>query len=114
LIPIARRRLEEGKQAFELDEILSLNEQANILLVAPHARRGLNNLLAGREGGRRRNPGGKGERETLAFDFLEAVKANPQLTQQEFMASQVSSASVRTLRRGLKDLHSSAKSGQLE
>lgn len=115
LIPIARRRLEEGKQAFELDEILTLNEQANMLLVAPHAHRGLNNLLAGRrEGGRRRNPGGKSERETLALDFLEAVKANPQLTQQEFMASQVSSASVRTSRRGLEDLRSSAKSGEIE
>ena len=98
LIPIARQRLEEGKQAFELDEILTLNEQANILLVAPHARRGLNNLLAGREGGRRRNPGGKSERETLALDFLAAKKANLRLTQREFIASQVSSASVRTLR----------------
>src|SRR6266851_5989241 len=63
LIPIARRRLETGKQAFELGEILTLNEQANMLLIAPHAHRGLNNLLAGREGGRRRNPGGKSERE---------------------------------------------------
>jgi hypothetical protein len=56
LIPIAMRRLEEGEQALELEEIFALNERANQLLIAPHAHRGLNVLIAGRAGGRRRNP----------------------------------------------------------
>lgn len=112
LIPIARRHLEEGKQALDLDEIFTLNEQANGLLMAPHAHRGLNNLVAAREGGRRRNPEGRDERESLALLFLEEKRADPQLTQRQFIANHAPSATARTLRRGLKDLKSLAGSGE--
>lgn len=112
LIPIARRQLEEGKQALDLNEIFTLNEQANTMLTAPHAHRGLNNLIAAHEGGRRRNPEGTDERESLARLFLEEKRAAPQLTQRQFMANHRLSASVRTLRRGLKDLRSVADSGE--
>lgn len=104
LIPIAMRRLEEGKQALELEEIFTLNERANQLLIAPHARRGLSVLIAGREGGRRRNPEGKTAREELALEFCEAKKADAQLTQQQFLDSRGISVSPKTLQRGLRDL----------
>jgi hypothetical protein len=104
LIPIATRRLEEGKQALELEEIFTLNERANQLLVAPHAHRGLNVLIAGREGGRRRNPEGKTAREELALEFCEGKKADAQLTQQQFLYSRGISVSPKTLQRGLRDL----------
>ena len=98
LIPIARRCLEAGKQALELEEIFTLNEHANRLLLAPHVHRGMDVLIAGREGGRRRNPEGKSGREQLALDFCEAKKINPELTQQEFLNSRGTSASAKTLR----------------
>jgi hypothetical protein len=104
LIPIAMRRLEEGEQALELEEIFKLNERANQLLVAPHVQRGLNVLLAGREGGRRRNPEGKTAREELALEFREAKKADAQLTQQQFLDNRGISVSPKTLQRGLRDL----------
>lgn len=104
LIPIAMRRLEEGKQALELEEIFTLNERANQLLIAPHAHRGLHVLIAGREGGRRRNPEGKAARKELALDFCEAKKADAQLTQQQFLDGCGNSVSPKTLQRGLRDL----------
>jgi len=87
LIPIAIRRLEEGKQALELEEIFALDKRADQLLTAPHVRRGLNVLFAGREGGRRRNPEGKNAREELATAYCEAKRADPKLTQQKFLHS---------------------------
>jgi hypothetical protein len=107
LIPIARRHLEVGKPALELNEIYMLNDRANMLLIAPHVRRGLNNLAAGRAGGRRRNPAGKETRESFTLEFLAARKANPRLTQLKFVQSRNPPASVKTLQRGLKDLKSS-------
>ncbi len=41
-IPIARRRLEQGQESWELAQIERLNALANGLLTAPHTRRGLN------------------------------------------------------------------------
>jgi hypothetical protein len=107
LIPIARRNLEAGNPALELSEIFMLNDRANMLLIAPHLHRGLNNLAAGREGGRRRNPAGKDTRESFALEFLAARKAKPGLTQREFAQSRNSAGSVKTLQRGLRDLKSS-------
>jgi hypothetical protein len=107
LIPIARRNLETGKPALELNEIFMLNDRANMLWMAPHVRRGLNNLAAGRAGGRRRNPAGKETRESFALEFLEARKASPRLTQLKFVQSRNPPVSVKTLQRGLKDLKSS-------
>jgi hypothetical protein len=107
LIPIARRNLETGKPALELNEIFVLNDRANMLFIAPHLRRGLNNLAAGRAGGRRRNPAGKETRESFALEFLEARKARPGLTQQEFTQSRNPAVSMKTLQRGLKDLKAS-------
>ena len=107
LIPIARRHLEAGKPALELNEIFMLNDRANMLFIAPHLRRGLNNLAAGRAGGRRRNPAGKETREALAFEFLRARKARPSLTRQQFIQSRNPAACLKTLQRGLKDLKSS-------
>jgi hypothetical protein len=107
LIPIARRHLEEGKPALELNEIFMLNDQANMLLIAPHLRRGLDNLAAARAGGRRRNPTGKETRQAFALEFVEARKAKPGLSQREFAESCNPPISVKTLRRGLKELESS-------
>jgi hypothetical protein len=107
LILIARRHLEAGKPALELSEIFMLNDQANMLLIGPHLRRGLNNLAAGRAGGRRRNPAGKETRESFALEFLAASEVRPSLTQQEFTQSRNSAVSMKTLQRGLKDLKSS-------
>jgi hypothetical protein len=107
LILIARRHLEAGKPALELSEIFMLNDQANMLLIGPHLRRGLNNLAAGRAGGRRRNPAGKETRESFALEFLAAREVRPSLTQQEFTQSRNSAVSMKTLQRGLKDLKSS-------
>jgi hypothetical protein len=104
LIPIAMRRLEEGEQALELEEIFKLNERANQLLVAPHVQRGLNVLIAGREGGRRRNPEGKTARDELALEFCEAKKVDAALTQQQFLDKRGISVSPKTLQRGLRDL----------
>jgi len=107
LIPIARRHLEEGKPALELNEIYMLNDRANMLWIAPHVRRGLNNLAAGRAGGRRRNPVGKETRESLALEFLGARKVSPRLTQLKFVQRRNPPACLKTLQRGLKDLKSS-------
>jgi hypothetical protein len=87
-----------------LTEIDALNERANHFLIAPHLERGLNVLLAGREGGRRRNPGGKSEREQLALDFVDAKQSDPGLTQQQFLNSCRTSVTRKTLQRGLRDL----------
>jgi hypothetical protein len=107
LIPIARRNLETGKPALELNEIFMLNDRANMWLIAPHLRRGLNNLAAGRAGGRRQNPAGKETREAFAFEFLRARKVRPSLTQREFTQGRNPAVSLKTLQRGLKDLKSS-------
>jgi hypothetical protein len=88
----------------ELSEIFMLNDRANMLLIAPHLRRGLNNLAAGRAGGRRRNPAGKESRESFALEFLAAREVRPNLTQQEFTQSRNPPASVKTLQTGLEDL----------
>jgi hypothetical protein len=106
LIPIARRQLEAGKQALELNEISMLNEQATALLIAPHFRRGLNNLAAVRAGGRKRSATGKEERQALAHEFLEARKTRPTLTHRDFIQRRNPPASAKTLQRGLKDLKS--------
>jgi hypothetical protein len=107
LIPIARRQVEAGKPALELNELFMLNDQANMLLIDPHLRRGLDILAATRAGGRRQNPGGKNERQMRASEFLEARKAEPSLTQQEFVQCCNPRLSVKTLQRGLKDLRNS-------
>jgi hypothetical protein len=106
LIPIARRHLQEGKPALEIIEILALNERANMLLITPHLMRGLNNLAAAREGGRRKNAGTRDWREELALRFKEARETNPSLTRQQFVDSLPARISVRTLQRGLTDLAS--------
>jgi hypothetical protein len=108
LIPIARRRLETGKPALELNELFMLNGHANMLLLAPHIDRGLNTLAAARAGGRRRNPAGKDDRQTLAVEFREAQKAEPSLTQREFAQSCNPPVAEKKLQRGLKDLRSSS------
>ena len=88
---------EWSRPALELNEIFMLNEHANNLLMAPHVRRGLDNLAAAREGGRRRNPAGKDERQASAQEFLEARKAKPSLIQAEFARSCNPPLSVKTL-----------------
>lgn len=103
LIPVARRHLEEGKPAPELADIVTLNQQANMSLYAPHIRRGLNILKAGREGGRRKNSGARDAREDLALEFLDARQQNPALTQKQFLENRHSPVSVKTLQRALKD-----------
>ena len=51
LVPIARRRVENGKEALELVEIERLNATANSMLILPHAKRGLQILVGkGRKG----------------------------------------------------------------
>jgi hypothetical protein len=104
LIPIARRHLQEGKQAPNLTEIFALNERANLLLITPHLMRGLNNLTAAREGGRRKNAGARDSREDLALKFKEAKRTDPRLTRQQFLDYQSEPVLLRTLQRGLKDL----------
>jgi len=106
LIPIARRHLKEGKPALEFLEISALNERANMLLITPHLRRGLNNLAAAREGGRRKNASSRDWRDDLALKFKEAKETNPNLTRQQFIDGLPRPVSVRTLQRGLKDLAS--------
>jgi hypothetical protein len=106
LIPIARRHLEAGKPALELNEIFMLNEQANTLLIASHLRRSLNNLAAVSEGGRKRSAAGKEERQALTHEFLEARKVRPTLTHRGFIQRRNPPKSAKTLQRGLKDLKS--------
>jgi hypothetical protein len=106
LIPIARRHLQENKAALELTGIFGLNERANMLLITPHLRRGLNNLAAAREGGRRKNASSRDWRDDLALKFKEAKETNPNLTRRQFVDSLPVRISVRTLQRGLKDLAS--------
>jgi hypothetical protein len=114
LIPIARRNLETGKPALELGEIFMLNDRANMLFCAPHLRRGLDNLAAGRAGGRRRNPAGREARQQLASDFLAARKVRPSLTQRKFVQSLNPPVLLKTLQRGLQDLgvHRRPKTGR--
>jgi hypothetical protein len=107
LISIARRHLEWRKPALELNEIMLLNEQANMLLITPHLERGLDILADAQAGGRRRNPAGTDERREFAQEFLEARKARPSLTQREFARNCTPPVCVKTLQRGLKDLRSS-------
>jgi hypothetical protein len=106
LIPIARRHLEAGKPALEMNEIFMLNEQANTLLIAPHLRRSLKNLADVRAGGRKRSATGKEERQALAREFLEARKTRPTLTHRGFIQRRNPPKSAKTLQRGLKDLKS--------
>lgn len=106
LIPIARRHLRQSKPAPEFSEILGLNQRANMLLITPHLMRGLNNLAAASEGGRRMNAGLRDLREERALSFKEAKESNPDLTRQQFVDSLPERFSVRTLQRGLKDLAS--------
>ncbi len=107
LIPVARRHMKEGTPGLdEIFEILALNERANMLLISPHLRRGLNNLAAAREGGRRKNASSRDWRDELALRFKEARKTNPGLTRQQFVDSLPRPISVKTLQRGLKDLAS--------
>jgi hypothetical protein len=106
VIPIARCHVQAGKSAPEILEISTLNERANMLLVTQHLRRGLNNLAAVREGGRRKSASGRDCRDELALKFKAAKETNPSLTRQQFVDTLTMPTSVRTLQRGLTDLAS--------